>query len=186
MKKGLILWSLALLSVTTLFAQPKSPAARATSTNIDMRKNIPRIYLTPLPKGLRVDVKITSVQNMVVQETSDPADMVAFRVYEIQVLPNEPNRLIAHKRTEVFGFQVVSRPSRKDDATGNLSYDFSLTGLREGVSYGVDVFPVNNRITATSNYGLGKSGISDELYYYPSTVRGKPILVTFYPFAPPH
>jgi hypothetical protein len=75
---------------------------------------------------------------------------------------------------------------RKDDATGNLSYDFSLTGLREGVSYGVDVFPVNNRITATSNYVLGKSGISDGTYYYPSTVKGKPILVTFYPAASPN
>jgi hypothetical protein len=107
MKKGLILWSLTLLSLTTLFAQPKSPAARATSTNIDMRKNIPRIYLTPLPKGLRVDVKITSVQNMVVQETSEPADMVAFRVYEIEILPSEPNGLIAHKRTEVFGLSLI-------------------------------------------------------------------------------
>jgi hypothetical protein len=201
MKKELILLSLAFLSATNIFAQRTRMSAKATiKPKVTVLAN-PESELTRvsdgakfqtiqrLPKGLRVNVKLTSVANLVVQETA-PADMFTFRVYETTLLPqtNDPNSFNFQtcRLNEVFGFQVVGTPRLTTSANGDLVFNFSLTGLREGVSYGVDVFPVNNRVAAAPAYQLNKSGMTSSIYCNSlSAVGGSPIVVQFAPSLPP-
>jgi hypothetical protein len=136
-----------------------------------------------------VNVKLTSLDNMVIQETS-PADMFVFRVYETTLLPqtNDPNSFNFQtcRLTEVFGFQVVGQSSFNMTGNGEKTFNFSLTGLREGVSYGVDVFPMNNRVAAAPYYELQKSGVTSSVFCNSlSAVGGTPIAVQFYPNVPP-
>lgn len=198
MKKGLILLSLALLSTTSIFAQrptmsakvaaAQSPVTIETSSrvrgNLEFQKRIQR-----LPKGLRVTLKLTSVENMVVQETS-PADMFMFRVYETTLLPqtNDPNSFNFQtcRLNEVFGFQVVGAPRLTTETNGAMTFNFSLTGLREGVSYGVDVFPVNNRVAAAPYYQLNKTGVTSSVFCNSlSAVSGGAITVYISSSVPP-
>jgi hypothetical protein len=197
MKKGFIFLSLALLGATNTFAQHTLRSARATTpanaalsakaSNSDLL--VAPSIRTSLPKGLRVDIKIISVENMVVQETN-PADMFTFRVYETTLLPQTNNsnsfNFQTCSLTEVFGFQVVGKPRLTVGLNGELTYNFSLTGLREGVSYGVDVFPVNNRVAAAPSYGLNKMGVtSSSVCNSLSAVSGSAIVVQFSPLVPP-
>ncbi|MBL7818241.1 MAG: hypothetical protein JNL70_24735 [Saprospiraceae bacterium] len=138
----------------------------------------------PSASGLKVEIKTSS--SVTVQELPNPADMFYFKVFEVYPgTPNSNSLACTSRLVEVGGFQVNAQINLTQLIGGGKSYSFILTGLKAGQQYGVDVFPVNNRLSAPQYLTLIKMGYTSGGFCNPSVVNGSPIRIQFQAVAPP-
>lgn len=135
--------------------------------------------------GLKLEIRIS--KSVIVKETADPADMFFFKVFEVRDgASSSPSAFACNSQlTEITGFQVNSKVNLYKLSNGDIAYNFVIPGLKTGQKYGIDVFPVNNRLSAPNGLTLSKSGYTSNGYCNPSVIDGAAIRINFGTFSPP-